>query len=129
MLKEIIIIACIIAIVIGGNVFTQMYTKRSVELMNTEIDKLSDELVIDGVSQQVMQENYNKIMQVWEERFKILAYYIEHDELEKVKTELVVLGANMEVGDYEKGLEELEKCKFILEHIEQKEECSLMNVF
>lgn len=129
MLKEIIIIACILVIVIGGNVFTQIYTKRSVELMNVEIDKLSDKLVKDGVSPQDMEENYNKIIQIWEERFEILAYYIEHDELEKVKTELVVLGANMKVGDYEKGLEELEKCKFILEHIEQKEECSLMNVF
>lgn len=129
MLKEIIIIACILVIVIGGNVFTQIYTKRSVELMNVEIDKLSDKLVKDGVSLQDMEENYNKIIQIWEERFEILAYYIEHDELEKVKTELVVLGANMKVGDYEKGLEELEKCKFILEHIEQKEEYSLMNVF
>ena len=68
-------------------------------------------------------------METWEDRFKVLAYYIEHDELEKVKTELVILGANIEVEEYEKGLEELEKSKYILEHIQEKEEFSLMNVF
>lgn len=128
MFKEFTIIICIILAVIGGNIFSQNYTKNSVEMVTQKIEELS-EILINTDDKELMKEKHQDILDTWESRFKILAYYIEHDELEKVKTELVILGANIEVEEYEKGLEELEKCKYILEHIEEKEEFSLMNVF
>lgn len=129
MLKEIIIIVSIIFIVIGGDVFIQMYTKKSVELMNNELETLGNSLLQENPTQQQIQTDYDKAIQVWEKRFKILAYYIEHDELEKVKTELIKIQANVQVKKYEESLEELETCKYILEHIQEKESLTLMNVF
>ena len=129
MWKETIIIIIILIIVIGGNLLAQSYTKNSVEMMNEKIDILSEILVDQDNAKKEIKQKYEQIIYICDDRFKILAYYIEHDELEKVKTELVVLGANIEVEEYEKGLEELEKCKYILEHIQEKEEFSLMNVF
>lgn len=128
MKKEYIIIICIIVVVIGGNLFAQKYTEKSVEMMSDKIEEMIPD-IIEGNNDDLIKQKYEKISQIWESRFTVLAYYIEHDELEKVKTELVTLQANLEVREYEKGLEELEKCKYILEHIEEKENFALMNVF
>ena len=104
MFKEFTIIICIIFVVIGGNIFSQNYTKNSVKMVTEKIEKLSEDL-INSSDKEVIKEEHQDILDTWERRFKVLAYYIEHDELEKVKTELVILGANIEVEEYEKGLE------------------------
>lgn len=129
MWKEITIISVILIIVIGGDIFTHNYTKKSVEMMHEQIDDLTTDLINNIDNEELVESKYNNILSLWEDRFKVLAFYLEHDELEKIKTELVALKANLDVGEYEKGVEELEKCKYILEHVQEKEQFSLMNVF
>ena len=128
MWKEITIISVILIIVIGGDIFTHNYTKKSVEMMHEQIDDLTTDLINNIDNEELVESKYNNILSLWEDRFKVLAFYLEHDELEKIKTELVALKANLDVGEYEKGVEELEKCKYILEHVQEKEQFSLMNV-
>ncbi len=128
MVKEIIIITAIIVIVILGDIITQKYTANSVDLMIIEIDKISSDFISNKNSEKI-EENYKKLYEVLENRFRVMAYYIEHDELEKVKTELVVFGSNMQTKEYEKRIEELKKAKYLLEHIKEREKFNLVNVF
>ena len=58
-----------------------------------------------------------------------LAYYIEHNELEKVDTEIVKAKADIEVQNYAIAIENLERCTFILEHIKDKNSLKIVNVF
>ena len=58
-----------------------------------------------------------------------MAIYIEHDELEKVKTDMVALEGFIEVEDYETGINELNKSVYVLQHISDKYSFSLVNVF
>ena len=69
------------------------------------------------------------LRQDWKVINERLAYYIEHDELEKVETELYTLNANIDTNEYEQGIEKIEKCKFILRHIQNKEAFNLRNIF
>ena len=54
---------------------------------------------------------------------------IEHNELEKVDTEIVKAKADIEVQNYAKAIENLERCTFILEHIKDKNSLKIVNVF
>jgi len=128
MVKEIIIIITIIVIVILGDIFTQKYTANSVDLMIIEIDKINSDFFTDENSEK-LEENYEKLFELLENRFRVMAYYIEHDELEKVKTELIVFASNMQTKEYENGIEDLKKAKYILEHIKEREKFNLVNVF
>ncbi len=65
----------------------------------------------------------------WERRHDKLAYFIEHDELEKVKTDLTALNSFIETKEYAEAISELDKCVFVLKHIEDKYAFNLQNVF
>lgn len=65
----------------------------------------------------------------WESRHNKLAYYIEHDELEKVETNLVALKSFIDSNEYAEAVSELDKSVFILKHIEDKYDFNLENVF
>ena len=58
-----------------------------------------------------------------------MAYYIEHDELEKVKTAITSIKSYVEVKEYNQSLESIDKCKYILEHIQESQRLSLDNIF
>ena len=65
----------------------------------------------------------------WEKRHEKLAYYIEHDELEKVETELIGIKSDLETEDYEELIIGIDKSVFILKHIEDKYAFNLQNIF
>ena len=65
----------------------------------------------------------------WEKRYGKLAYYIEHDELEKVGTEITRLSAYINVQEYDEAQNETATTVFILQHIEDKEKFSVRSIF
>ena len=76
-----------------------------------------------------LENQINSILDEWNSRYQKLAYYIEHDELEKVKTELISLKANIDVEEYKQGMPDLDKCVFILDHIKEKSSLQIKNIF
>ena len=70
-----------------------------------------------------------EIYEKWIQMHNKLAIYIEHDELEKIETDLVATKSNIEIKEYETGIEKIDTCKFILEHVKDKEKLSWTNIF
>lgn len=58
-----------------------------------------------------------------------MAYYIEHDELEKVETNLTALKSFVDSNEYVDAMSELDKSVFVLKHIEDKYAFNLQNIF
>ena len=127
MYKELIICIVVILIVVVLNIYTEKYTKESVTLITDNLDTLK--LAIQEKNNEETSKQINDIIEEWDNRYKKLAYYIEHDELEKVETELVALKANIEVEEYEQGMSDLNRCIFILEHIKEKSALQIKNIF
>ncbi len=71
----------------------------------------------------------NETYDSWEKLDDKMAYYIEHDELEKVKTALTAIKSYVEVEEYNQSVESIDKCIYILEHIKESEKLSLDNIF
>ena len=127
MYKELFIIFIVIAIIVGLDIITNKYTNETLGILSSELYTLKDYILKED--KENSQEQMQKIKLKWEERYKILAFYIEHDELEKVETEMVKLEADIEVEEFKHCISELETTNFILEHIQEKEEMHLRSVF
>ena len=142
MKKELIICLFIIILIIVTNIVTQNYTKTSVNKMSERLDVIS-QIVFDNINSnanEINTENSNieknkikqeveKLENTWNELQEKLAYYIEHDELEKVETQIYAIKGFYEIEKYDEILPEAEKCKFILKHIEEKTKLSVKNIF
>ena len=136
MKKEIIISIIVITMVIIGNIVTQNNTKKTVAKLNEKLANLKNSLmdVIDDNKKK--DENYLKykekssdIRNRWDEMQELLSFYIEHDELEKVETQLAVINGQMESKLYDEAVVEIERCNFILEHIADKTAFNIKNIF
>lgn len=70
-------------------------------------------------------DNYEK----WLKYHRRLAFYIEHNELEKVETNYVTGKSFIENVKYEDAMSEVEKTIFVLQHINDKYSVNLENIF
>ncbi len=129
MLKEMIICIVIVMAIIFGDTATQKYTEESVNELSTNLVSLRDKITQEEIENEVVKEEIEKIYKQWEEKHDKLAYYIEHDELEKVETAFVAMKSYVESEQYEESKSELDKSIFILKHIEDKYDFTLQNVF
>ena len=129
MRKELIICTIIVASIIIGNILTQGYTKEVVVYMNETLENLKEDLLQEEVDTEKVAGKITNIREEWEKRYKKLAYFIEHDELEKVETELSSLQANIETQEYKQGVPDIQRCIFILDHIKDKFSLQIKNIF
>ncbi len=129
MLKETIICIVIILAIIFGDKTTQNYTTESVSTLSSGLMALREGIVQNNKEKEKIQNDMEGIYQQWEQRHDKLAYFIEHDELEKVETEFVAIKSYIETDEYEEAISELDKSVFILKHIEDKYAFNLENVF
>lgn len=131
MAKELIISIIIVVLIFIGNGITENYTKESVEETSNSLVELRNEIIKDEdeVDLQLVKTKIDDIYEKWNNKHEKLAYYIEHDELEKVKTELTGLRGYIEKEEYTEAVPELDKSVYILEHIKDKTAINLKNIF
>lgn len=134
MYKEFIISVVIIVVIFIANNISQNYTDKTIEEMNNELYSLREKIfqIIDKQeekNEESIKSEIEKILEEWEKQYYTLAIYIEHDELEKVTQDLIVLKANIEVKEYQDAITNLDSCSFSLEHLKEKEVLNLDNFF
>ena len=118
MKRELIITIIIVIIIIISGILTQKHTEKVKESMISR-EKSNDIYLID----------INSIYEDWLKKDQVLSYYLEHNELEKVNTSIRTAKGFIEAKELEESIAELETCLSILEHIEEKQEVSLKNIF
>ena len=129
MKKELIICILIILVIIIGNVATQNYTKQCVVFMNDNLEVLKEATLSDEIDKEDILKKLQNIEDTWNGFQEKLAYYIEHDELEKVETQIYAMKGFSRIEKYDEVVPELEKCIFILEHIQDKTKLNIKNIF
>lgn len=129
MLKETIICIMIVIAIIFGNYTMQNYTKESVSELSSGLMQLREDAKQQDLKNEKIKNKVEDIYKQWEKRHEKLAYFIEHDELEKVETELIGTKSDIETEDYEELISSIDKSVFILKHIEDKYAFNLENIF
>ena len=122
--KDIIAIVVIIVFVIGINFITDKIMSDSV----FEIISIANEIDIE-LETKINMEKVYLLDEKWEEKENALAFFSEHDELEKVTKEVkkLVVSSNNKLK-YEIK-DEIEQIRFLLSHIEEKNKLLLKNIF
>ena len=131
MYKETIICIITIVIIVFVNSITESYTSQTVQDLNGKLEELKCEIAKkeNDINNKYVEEKVNEISKEWDERYKLLTYYLEHDELEKVETALTVMKSYLKSEEYGEAKGKLDEMIFVLHHIEEKNKLDLKNVF
>lgn len=127
MLKETIICIIIVIAIFSLDIFTQGYTETTTQEITSMMSELRDTILNKELEK--IATGLNELEENWKEKHDKLAYYIEHDELEKVDTAIVTMKSYVETQDYSSAAAELDEGKFVLEHIQEKNAVNLQNIF
>ena len=127
MYKEIIIIVTVITLIVTLDILTNNYTQNTVKMMSEELTTLREDVL--QKDQKSAQDKMVAILSKWQEKNNVLAYYIEHNELEKIKTQLTGLAANINVQEYEPSMVQLDTAIFLLENLQEKQKLDFKSMF
>lgn len=127
MLKEAVICIVIVSGIFGLEFFTQNFTEKAVNEVTDIFDKIEENISKRDIEQ--INTEIKNIDSKWEDKQKKLAYYIEHDELEKVHNSIVTMKSYVESEDFSSALAELAEGRFVIEHIQEKNSFNLQNIF
>lgn len=122
--KDLIALIIIMMFVIGINYITDKIMKDAVFEIRYIAKEIEEEL-----EEKI---NVNKIKELdekWNNKEKMLSYFSEHDELEKVTKEVKSLIISADNESKEEIKEEIEQINFLLSHIEEKNKLKLKNIF
>ena len=127
MFKETVICIIIVVAIVSLDIFIQGYTQGTTSEITQIFTDLKGEILKEDKTQ--IENKVESLDKKWGQKHDALAYYIEHDELEKVKTELTGLRGYIEKEEYSEAVPELDKSVYILEHIKEKTALNLKNIF
>ena len=122
---EILIIIIIFSVITILDVFTYKNMEYIVNKYNSKLQNLSINLNRMDFEEAKVIEIKNE----WKKDYKILAIYIEHDELEKVGNIISKLYSNVENKQKEIALENVKEIEFLLTHIQNKSILNIQNIF
>lgn len=130
-MKEICIIIVILVLIIGTAIWVQSYLNNTTEYLLKDLKILEKELISykeDNNRGNIVKKG-NEIRNKWNKIENGWAIIILHDELDMIETSLIKMSANIEYGTISDSIEELENLIFLVEHISDKEEFNIKNIF
>ena len=128
MWRDIVFCIIIIVVIVIVDFYIQDFIKNSAEEMTVKLDNLKQE-VSNKEKDKINEVDTKEVRETWEERYKILASVIEHDELEKVEKNLTGIYSAIESNELSEAVSELDESMFILRHIKDKYSFKIENVF
>lgn len=124
---KILLIVILLIAVLALNVLVGWYTDNSIDDMETKIDELK-QLLLDGNYEESKTKS-EKIRDDWDEYENKFAYFMDHEEIEKLSVKVAAIAENATNKEYELALEDSVETKFLLEHVKDKLKLKLNNVF
>ena len=129
MTKEILILGIILALIFVGEFITENYTKETIDKISYDLMEMRSQIVNDKkINVDDDKKNIDDINSYIKSRHDKLSYYIEHNELNKVRTELVVLESDIDVEDYQDAVVRIDNSISILNLIKEKSKFNLKNI-
>ena len=129
MKKEFCIITGIVFFIIVIHAWSQWYVKSFFDSIMYDVSNIEEKILKNQFEAGELEKDIDDTMNKWKNKYDFFACFLEHDELEKIDNQFVSIRANVVVGEFEKGVEEIEKCKFFLRHIEDKDSMKVVNIF
>ncbi len=129
MKKEYIMISLILILIVIGHFFTQNYSEKVFDELDKDLIELRGKIINENKNSEEITSAISNINNNWQKESNILAYYTEHDELEKIGNKLAVINAATEAEEYGEAIMQIDECIFIVDHLKDKEVFRLVNIF
>lgn len=126
-LREYCIIIVILVIVFLVDYFTDKNLSDSVNWMREGIVSIENKCNENRETE--AQEEFYALEEKWKIEEKRLALFVEHNELEKISGDIVLIESNFNTNDTDELFQNIADLKFMLEHIEEKNKLKWKNVF
>lgn len=129
-MKDTIIIFVILIIILSGAIYTYKYLDKTTGELSNNLEDLKEEIKIamETENRDKIRGRVNDIYQKWEKTESNWAIIVLHDELDQIETSFTKMKSEIEDGELEKSLEELETSVFLVNHIKEKEKFCLKNI-
>ncbi len=128
MKKEILIVVFIVLAIVIAHVVSQTYIKNFFESVSKDLDKIEEKIFSDNFDIKDLEKDIEDIQTKWNSKHDGMACFIEHDLLDSIEMQFVLISSNIKVENYDKSMEEAEKCKFLLKSIKDKDSLSAINI-
>lgn len=129
MYKEIVVCILVVILIFSMDLLSNNYTKKVFFIINDSLENLRNEMLKDNKDTNKINEGINKVEQEWNKKLNFLSCYIEHNELEKVARQLTLIKGNIDVGEYNQAVPQLDDCVYVINHIKDKESLLIRNLF
>ncbi len=129
MYKEIVVCILVVILIFSMDLLSNNYTKKVFFSINDSLENLRNEMLKDNKDTNKINEGINKVEQEWNKKLNFLSCYIEHNELEKVARQLTLIKGNIDVGEYNQAVPQLDDCVYVINHIKDKESLIIRNLF
>jgi hypothetical protein len=132
MQKEIFIVIIIIIAIVSIDVLTNNYTKKNFGRIDEKLEEIKQiglSLINEEDKEDELKNKLGELEKDWHNINSKTAFFLEHDELEKINSSMIKFKSYFELEEYTEAIPELENCKFILKHLQDKEAIDLINLF
>ena len=132
MQKEIFIVIIIIIAIVSIDVLTNNYTKKNFGRIDEKLEEIKQiglRLINEEDKEDELKNKLGELEKDWHNINSKTAFFLEHDELEKINSSMIKFKSYFELEEYTEAIPELENCKFILKHLQDKEAINPINLF
>ncbi len=126
-MREFIIIIVILIIVFTIDHITGKNLSDSVAWMRDGMISIENKLKENNENE--AQNEFFELKEKWDEECEKLSLYVEHNELEKVGNDIVIIESNFRQNESDELFENIADLKYMLSHIEEKNQLKLKNIF
>ncbi len=129
-MKDVIIIIVIIALIVVGDIGTKRYLNKTVDELLGTLEELKSNVILakENDSRDKIKEEMKQVDEKWEKTNKIWAVLVMHQEVDNIEQALVRAKSNINDGELETALQEIETAIFFSEHVKEREKLSLYNI-
>lgn len=126
-LKEYFIVISILIIVFLIENLTSKSLNNATSSLENGIQSVENK-VLEAKKEEAKNE-FKDLKKNWNDESEKLALFVEHNELEKISKDIVIVESNLENNDTNEILENIDELQFMLKHVNEKYKLTLKNVF
>ena len=137
--KEVILIIIILISIIILDFVTNYISEKSVKEIMAKLDEISilietakyqnNQNELSSETEKNLEEKVSNLKNEWNNKQNKLSMVVEHDELEKVTINIVLLDENIKNLEFVNAQEDEAEVKYWLNHFKEKEKLNLKNIF
>ena len=130
-MKDTIIILAIILLIVGGDILTRRFLNQKSEELIQSLEDLKEDVIMAKETKQREQikKQMNEVEEKWNEISNMWSIIVMHQEIDNIEQALTKAKSNINDGELEDAIPEIETAIFFAEHVKAREELNLKNIF